>query len=281
MEGPDAENPKTNSGNYLEGYRIVGDKKEILPALRLFYPNDDNPGVMLLDLDKEGEAGFGVPDLIEPMQDNLNIEELLQENNLLELLFKEKKEQKRVPPKTKALFVEIARTKESSAELWETAPDENGWQVPIKYQNELKNNYNVSLVFAKPERSTDTTNGIYKQIKYLKKEWTAGQYRLPSIGRVVEYYQMKPLYNKRNLVQAEIDQLNAKRISLVFEDGGEDGGVIVPRSNKFIENLPIMIDYTEGNKRWRIKKDDHSKVFNKRKEISRSLEEKIGKSEEE
>ncbi len=264
----DNDNPENNESNYLEGYRVANGKKESLPALRLFYPNDGSPGIVAIDTDKEGEIGFGLPDLVEPVEEAVNAAEILKNDQLINLLFEEKKEEKRVPPKKKPLFVEIARIGDKSANIWETAPDEKGWAVPFRYQNELKNNYNIKLVFAKPEQSTNTANSFYKQIKYLKKEWVSGNHYQPSMGNVVEYYKMKPPYGKRNLVEAMVDEKNAKKLLLATEDGNEETIIIVARKNNFIEDDPARIDYTEGSKRWRIEREDSNPVFTKKKEIS-------------
>jgi hypothetical protein len=275
----DVEKPEDNDANYLEGYRLHDGKKESLPALRIVYMDELGQGALLLDVDKEGETGFGLPDLVEPVERPVTVADVLADTDLLDLLFTEKKSQKRVRPKAKSVFVEIARVNKKPVDVWEQAPDEKGWAVPFRYKNDLQSNYNAKLVFAKLEKSTDPAAGFYKQIKYLKKEWISGNNRyLPSLGNVVEYYRMKPPYHERNLVHAQVlQQEDTKKVSLVLKDEGTEQTLIVlPGTNRLIEDLPIMIEYTEGQKRWRIQRDEQSKTFTRRKEVSTSKKNSTG-----
>jgi hypothetical protein len=275
----DVEKPENNDVDYLEGYRITDGKRESLPAIRIVYIDELGRGAALLDIDKEGETGFGLPDLIEPITEPLSVADVLTDNDLLDLLFAEKKSQKRVRPKPKPVFVEIARVNKKSIDVWEQSRDAKGWTVPFRYKNDLHSNYNVKLVFAKLEKSTDPAAGFYKQIKYLKKEWTSGNNRyMPSLGNVVEYYRMKPPYQERNLVHAQVLQTeDTKKVSLVLKDGGiEQVFVVLPHNNKLIEDLPIMIEFTEGQKRWRIQRDEQSSAFTRRKEVSPAKKNSVG-----
>lgn len=272
-----ADNPENNQGNYFEGHRVVEGKKESLPAIRIFCLSNEEFCVLLLDADKEGMVGFGLPDAVEPIRRVASVTELAGNLTLMDQLFQEKKESSRIPPKKKPIFVEIAKVAGTESSTWEESPTKDGWQVPFQYKNQLQNNYNIKLVFQKPELSSETVSGMDKQIKYFKKEWTQGSKYTPSIGNVIEYYPVKPPYNKRNLLEARVNYGdNTKKINLVFNDGTEENGVVIPKENRFIENDPAMIDYTEGSKRWRIRKDDGSKVFNKRKGMPLSLGENTG-----
>lgn len=275
----DVEKPENNDADYLEGYRISDGKKESLPAFRVVYIEELGRGAFLLDVDKEGETGFGLPDLVDPIADPLTVADVLADTDLLDLVFAEKKSQKRVRPKPKPVFVEIARVNKKPVDMWEQAPDEKGWAIPFRYKNDIQSNYNVKLVFAKLEKSTDPASGFYKQIKYLKKEWVSGGNRyIPSFGQVVEYYRMKPPYHERNLVHAQVlQQEDTKKLSLVLKDEGvEQIFIVLPGNNKLIEELPVMIEYTEGQKRWRIQRDENSKVFTRRKEVSSAKKNSVG-----
>ncbi len=265
-----AEKPEDNDANYLEGYRISDDKKESLPALRMVYIEELGRGALLVDADKEGETGFGLPDLVEPLQGSVSANELLTDSDLLNILFMEKKSEKRVRPKAKPIFVEIARLGKKPLDLWENAPTGEGWRVPFRYKNETQNNYNVKIVFAKPEKGTDPASNLYKQIKYVKKEWVAGDRYNPSLGQVVEYYRVKPPYNEKNIMQAQVlHNENTQKVSLVLKDEGTEKIIILlPGANKFIEDVPGIIEFTEGQKRWRIQKDENSNSYMKRKEVS-------------
>lgn len=259
-----ADKPDDNYGDYIEIYRIAGNRPESWPAVRLFILNDRGKGMMIIDTEKAGENGYGIPDMIELVTGPVDAKTLLKNDRLMNLIFMEKKNN-RVPPKQNPVFVEIARVGEGPKEYWEVAKDKNGWTVPVEYRNEQKSNYNIKLAFVKPSSKQDE---LYSQIKYVKKEWTLGGQTEPSIGRVVEYYKVNPPYNKRNLVEANVLYLeNTKKISLGFENGTQEIILVLPGQNKLIEDKPAMIDYSFGQKRWRIKRDDKSQVFMKKKEI--------------
>ena len=55
---------------------------------------------------------------------------------------------------------------------------------------------------------------------------------------------------------------------MVFEDGEPKTLLILPKKSAAIEDQPVMIEYSEGQKRWRLKRENNSDVFDKRKEVS-------------
>ena len=57
-------------------------------------------------------------------------------------------------------------------------------------------------------------------------------------------------------------------VFFIFEDGTVDTKIVSHVSNAVIENEPYAVEYTEGQKRWRLEKDKDSKVFNKKKEVA-------------
>lgn len=262
----DVDKPENNYGNYLEGYRVVNGKRESKPALRVFFLEEGGEGVMLIDSDKESESGFGLPDEVEPVNQLLNVNDVVTNEELMNFLFQEKKQQKRVPPKRKPVFMEIARIGEKSKDVWENAPGSEGWVIPFKYKNELQSNYNVKIVYAKPDPNQPPSP--YQTVKYLKREWTLNSRYDSSLGRVVEYYRLKEPYASKNFIEASVSQQNTKRVLLVSDDGVEEPVVVTPRPNRLIENQPVMIDYSEGQKRWRIMREGDDKIFKKRKAIS-------------
>lgn len=274
--GTEQEKPEDNFPDYLEGYRIAGGKRESLPILRIIYFDSNARGAFLLDTDREDETGFGLPDVVLGLTEPLEIADLLNDQSLLDAMFEEKKTEKRVPPKPKPVFVEIASVKQIDS--WEEAPTAEGWKVPFRYHNPLKNNYNVRLVFAKPEAETLPQPNTNKQLKYLKKEWVAGNRYLPSLGQVIEYYEMKPPYDQRIILQAQVvHQTDTKKVSLILKDGdAEQIFLVMPGLNKIIRDEPVMIEYTDGQKRWRLKRDSGGRIFNKRKEISPNVKNATG-----
>ena len=264
----DSEKPEDNEGNYLEGYRIINGKRESLPALRIIYLNDSERGVFLLDLDKEGETGFGLPDIVDPVNESVSVNDLMRDDELLDVLFKEKKEQKRVPPKKKPIRVEIAKIGPQATDLWENAPNPAGWTIPFRYKNALESNYNIKVVLARQDSGQQFLSTL-QEIKYIKKEWTLGSRYEPSMGKVVEYYRPKAPYNKRNLAEiAVLHNESTKKVYMVFEDGEPKTLLILPKKSAAIEDRPVMIEYSEGQKRWRLKRENNSDVFDKRKEVS-------------
>ena len=61
---------------------------------------------------------------------------------------------------------------------------------------------------------------------------------------------------------------NPKMVVFIFEDGTVDTKIITHVSNVVVEDEPYAVEYTEGQKRWRIEKDSGSNIFNKKKEVA-------------
>ena len=263
--------PKNSLGNYIEIFRMKQDgKKEQHPALKVFFPHGTETGVFVLDSDKEGDPGFGLPDFVETTRVS-SLRDIAQNQTLLSRLFVEKDRQERIKPNPKPVFAEIVRVGQPM-DMWEQASDSSGWKVAgLKYQNTLKNNYNVKINLSRDGKSTN--NGqppeIISSIEYIAKEWTGSDQYTPSTGQVVEYFKPKADFSSKNIVNARVSSReNPKRIVIEFEDGREDAGTVTAGSNKYIEDEPFAIEYTEGQTRWRIEKDQGSNVFNKKKQVA-------------
>ncbi|MEK7559813.1 MAG: hypothetical protein AAB522_00730, partial [Patescibacteria group bacterium] len=123
-------------------------------------------------------------------------------------------------------------------------------------------------------RDSNSNNGehppdIVTQIAYIAKEWTSSDQNTPSVGQVLEYFKPKADFAKKNITKAAVIHFeNTKKFVVDFEDGSEIIGIVTPGDNKYIEGEPFAIEYTEGQKRWRLEKDSGSNVFNKRKEVA-------------
>lgn len=273
----DTDKPENNKGNFVEGYRILAadngkEEKEIKPCLRIFYVNSDNSGVMVLDTDRQGEPGHGLPDVINGVYGLNSVSDIPNTNSLINILFKDKNENRRIPPKQKPITMEIVRAKEP-LNVWEDAPTPDGWVVPFKYKNELASNYNVKIVWDKIDHAKPFTG--LRKIKYFKLEWTGGNRYVPSVGAVVTYHHPKPEFTtvrEASIVYVE----DTKKIRIIIQDGTEVSAYLMFGENKFSEKDPVIIDFSEGEKRRRIMKED-SNVFNKRKEISTSLQDQTGR----
>ena len=265
--------PQDNKGNYIEGYRVIDGKQESKPALKIFFPAGGEGAVVLIDTDREGQdVGFGVPDILESVYGLTNVRDVIANGNLLATLFQERKNEKRVLPPHNLFKIEIARV-DQPIEPWEKSPDADGWIVPFKYVAVMGDNYNVRIKFRKPkftgEDATEAhAHSDFLEVEYIAKEYTkAGDRYTASPGQVIEYYRPKGEFTKK--VQAKVlYNDNTKKLSFGFENGDEINGVVTIGSNKFIEDKPYAISYTEGSKRFWIESSSSNGKFDKRKQVS-------------
>ncbi|MBI5140540.1 MAG: hypothetical protein HZA94_03800 [Candidatus Vogelbacteria bacterium] len=277
-----SDRPKDNGGNYIEGYRWNNGKRESLPCLKIFMiGTGDGSAVFVIDTKQEGQPGFGVPDFVEERDSSVSVMDLMRDKALIGRLFEVRPEQKRIPPKNPSVYVEIASA-DKPIDVWEAAPDKaKGWTVPFHYQNPLASNYNVRVEMSKPDLGTslDTSTdfSLSRTIKYIKKEWTNGDRFEASLGQVVEYYQAKTPYDKMSLVSVRVMASEDTRKLLITRDDGSTETVLVKSGqNKITEDRPIAILYTEGERRYVIKRSNGSKVFDKKRELSLTTPEKTG-----
>jgi hypothetical protein len=266
--------PQDNKGNYIEGYRVIDGKQESKPTLKIFFPSGGEGAVVLVDTDREGEAGFGVPDILQVASDIENVKDVINDGTLLATLFQEKKSEKRVLPPHNLFKIEISKV-DQPVDQWEKSTDPNGWIVPFKYVTMMGDNYNVRIKFKHQKidpsnpgyPNGDHEHSMFMEVEYIAKEYTkAGERYEASPGQVIEYYHPKGLFATKVQVKV-LEEDSTKKLSFEFEDGDEVVGVVPSGSNKFIEDKPYAISYTEGSKRWWIQSSDGSK-FDKRKQAS-------------
>ncbi len=260
-----SDRPENNIGNYIEAYRYNNGKKESRPCLKVFMPKSEKPNsVLVIDTKKEGDAGFGLPDFVEERSAPVNVNDLVRDQALIDRLFDSQKEKKRIPPKNISVYVEIAKS-ENPIDVWEKTKDiVKGFVVPFKYSNPLGSNYNIRIQ-------------LNKTITYFKKEWTNGNRFEPTLGEVVECYKAKPPYDKLKFISAKVvASEDTKRVLFTKEDGSTEEGFINPGKNRFIEDKPTAIFYSEGEKRYVIKRSSDSLTFDKKKELSTNVIEKTG-----
>jgi hypothetical protein len=192
------EQPQNNKGNYIEGYRVVDGKQESKPALKIFFPNTGYGAVVLIDIDREGDAGFGMPDILETVGGLENAQDVIRDGRLLATLFQDKKSEKRVLPPQNLFKIEISRT-DKPIDPWEKSADADGWIVPYKYASTTGENFNVRIKFKKVQMPADGAypdgdhaHSMYREIEYIAKEYTkAGKRYDASAGQVIEYYRPK------------------------------------------------------------------------------------------
>ncbi len=268
----DVDKPDTNQGNYIEGYRTLDGKREQYPTIKVFFPHNSNLGILVLDVDKAGRGpGYGLPDFVERVMIN-SISEIARNDQLLSRIFEDREKRIRTRPPEKPILVEIVRVGQPM-DVWQQAPDAAGWMVPVRFQNDVRNNYNVRVKLARPSHADDPTipPDAASSVEWVAREWTNGDNFTPSIGAVVEYFRTKPPYDQSNITKLQVIHWEStKKILLEFADGSVEQGNIAPDKNKYILDEPFAVEYTEGQKRWRIEKDAGSAVFNKRKEITKS-----------
>jgi hypothetical protein len=265
--------PQTNKGNYIEGYRVIDGKQESKPALKIFFPTGGYGAVVLIDTDREGrDAGFGLPDILESVSDIQNVQDVIRDGNLLATLFADKKKDNRTLPPHNLFKIEISRT-DTPIDPWEKSAEADGWIVPYKYVTAMGDNFNVRIKFKKMQMPTDGADADhehsqYRQIEYIAKEYTkAGKRYDPSAGQVIEYYRPKGEFAKK--VQAKVDEYsNTRKLIFEFEDGSEISGLVTPGENKFIEDKPYAKSYTEGTQRWWIESSASNGKYDKRKKVS-------------
>lgn len=255
----DADNPRDNKIDYIEGTRLeVADngniKRESKPSLKLFVPGNGYNSVLVIDKDKEGQIGFSLPDFVEQTS-RVDSGQSLMNDSVLSKLFYEQESQKRVPPKDPPpVMLEIARVGQTKVDIWET--NANGWTAPMKYKNDRADNYSVEVKLKGSEKE-DFDHSAAKQMEYFRKTWD-------STGKVVEYIYPKPPYNQANLSQVTV---YGKDIRLVNIDGEVTEGVITSGTNKFLQDKPHQISYTQAEKRWMIKDEDGDGKYEKKREI--------------
>lgn len=256
------EKPKDNYGNYMEVFRLRDDgTEESAPALKAFLDERGKDAVVVLDKDREGDIGFGLPDEVEKISEN----DILS-SNMISKIFPDKKNHRRIKPQKPPQRVEIARVGEA-VDVWEKAKSGAGWQVPFSYKMEPnRDNFNVYIEFYKEKERRFKKNR--KKIMYIKKQWTSGNRYKPSPGNVVEYFKPKPPYNEELIMAEVLHNEDTKKLRFLFPNGTEKIGFITPGSNIFIKDKPEAIAFTLGEKRWFIFDEDGDGVYEKRKQVS-------------
>ncbi len=278
---------KTVANEYVEATRVVLKRgsaddfaaiaRESLPALKIFSSANQRLNVVVGDEDKENEIGFGKPDFVEAASGIQNGHDFyLHRKDLISRLFKtpavKGPRPKRDPPR-----VEIARVSGTTTDIdsrWQKSPSPAGWSVPIEYANGNRDNYNVKIRF---KDGGDSGNGGRK-VEYIVKEWhSTGDHFKPSAGAVVEYYRPKPPYDRNDILEAKVLREESTKKLTVTRLGEQTVTGFVYKSNIFTADEPEMIDYTYGNRRFRIAdRAGNDGIYESRKEISRPTDSKTG-----
>jgi hypothetical protein len=263
--------PMENGSSYIEGYRIVNGSKETAPCIKVFFPNGGTAAIVLLDADREGEPGFGVPDVLEQLS-LLNSEDIIRDDGILHAIFPEKKALKRQAPPSQVFKIEISRIGMTS--VWEKAPNSTGFDVPFRYKDLLEDNYNIRIKLNDPDVDPNDPQAVakaladYRTIQYIAKEYTKnGDRYAASQGAVIEYFHPKAPYDTKVKAKVEEDD-DTKKVQIIFPDGTIIEGLIAPGLNKFIEGTPYAKSFNEGTKRWLIEKSTGTGVYDQRRLVS-------------
>src|SRR5208282_368962 len=242
------------------------------PALKIFFPPSGGAAVVLIDVDREGEPGFGLPDIIEKVYSLTSVQDIIRQGTLVDALFQEKSAQKdRTVPPIEVFKIEIAKV-DQPINVWEKAPTDVGYIVPFKYVTATGDNYNVRIKFKAPKITSDSeaeahAHSEYMMVEYIEKEYTtAGNRYQASQGAVTEYYRPKKEF--AGLVKAQVVyEDDTKKLDFIFPDGNEITGFVTSGENKFIESTPYAKAYAEGGKRFWIETSGGT-VYDKRKHVS-------------
>lgn len=266
----DGTQPKDNSGDYVEIYRVVDGKKESIPTVRGFMLS--GRVIAVIDADEEaGKSGFGIPDFVEELS-----EDQVLSNDLFAKLYPSNKKYLKTMPAQKPLFVEIVRSNSAKYSEWEAAPSSQGWTIPLAYKVEPgKLNFNVKFLLK------DSSNYESVLIQYILKEYTkAGDRHQAAVGNVVEYFKSKAPFDKDITDAFVMEDENTRKISITTLDGEERTGVIPAGNNAFTQDRPYMIAYTLAGKRYLIRDENGDGIYEGRREVALPQTDNTGSYEE-
>lgn len=271
--------PRDNQLHYLEATRVINSfdkdgniiatERESKPALRVFTSASDSLDIVVLDKDRDGELGFGLPDVVLKLAGNLVSGKDLYINHqpLLAKLFEEKVKDRRkllAPAPPQKFEVVEAGTK---VDPWDKSPHPKGWGIPHDYKSGKKDNYKVEVVL-KPKKKGDDSQT--REIDFIAKIYHSASNELqPVKGEVVEYYLPQAPYNEKNVLEVKVDWSNKKKLSIERDGQPNVTAIVTPGKNLFTGERPVAIDFSDGDTRYRIVDRNKSGVYMYRKEISK------------
>lgn len=234
---------------------------EMLPAIRGFLPSGgSNVKVFLIDYDKEGEAGHGVPDKVESALVTItSARELFDlvglRDRILAQAYQRKdgidrtRPERRRPPEV-PIYVAIARTGEVSVDVWE----DGAWSVPFSYQELRATN---EITYAKdPQNLPPAHPGtVLKRIDRFVRA-----YLRDNKAVAVEYRKPKDEYSARDIENAYAfpETVRIRRKGQLELEGAME----------YFAGRIVQIDYAFGGKWTRIVDEDGDGKFEKRREIT-------------
>ncbi len=81
------DNPDNNQVDLIEVYRYKDGIKESKPVIRIFFSSDRQYQILVLDMHKEGESGFGLPDFVETITGIDSVEDAMESGFLTSVSF--------------------------------------------------------------------------------------------------------------------------------------------------------------------------------------------------
>ena len=265
MVREDEEIPETNQVQYVEIYRVEFEvqpdgtytilSRESKPALKGFMSKYSNQiDVLVIDTDREGDWGWGTPDVITRVSGVREGRDLYLyprwRSDVLDKLFQKAldraSEREKLRPKP-TLPVEIVYRKGFRFDVWEACP-ESGCVVPYDYKS---HDWDAKIIFVEGTESEEL-----KQIEWFVKEYS-------SVRKVIEYYEPLPEFAGRDIREA-IGYSNYWKVRRAGQPTVEGDLEL------FAISTPKMIDYTDpGNpkKTWRLMDEDGDGIFEKRRAL--------------
>ena len=251
--------PDDDTIHYLEIFRKRDSGElEPKPAVRGFVgAQSSKVGVFLVDYDREGEPGYGVPDDVKQVGDVLTAQDVVASVSLraiLDSLYQSpealdaKRPERKKPPET-VIFTAIVRMGEVSLDLWE----QGEWKVPFEYRTMSQS---LRFEFGKPPlKRPPPGHEKLKQIKMMVRE-----YRRDGSIVVVERWSPKKEYASRDISDASAysDTMRIRR-----KGGSEQTGEI-----DFFAERVKEVDYFFGGRWFRMDEEKGDGVFKRRREIS-------------
>ncbi|MBI4441081.1 hypothetical protein HY639_02855 [Candidatus Woesearchaeota archaeon] len=240
----DADSPRDHKPDYLEVYRL-GEKT---PAIKIFHSTSSNSlDVAVVDVDKEGERGHGVPDEVLTVWYITRASDVYDNyKHLLAKLFQEKKKLERVKPLEREMDVQIVPVGDLKDDAWEY-DTVKGFSVPLEYQDKDAKNYTLAYKFL--PKTKDTPDGREHELAWVAKRWKVSNSPADVVGRVVTYHKVLPAY-KSGIIGIGLD-----RHRLTMTRSGQPD--VTGLDSLFIEREPYKITYDWGASRWIIEDRDN------------------------
>ena len=230
--------------------------REDRPAIRGFMTTSSKRvDLLVVDIDRQGTAGYGVPDIIKKITGITTGRDLyLKHRSMLrDYLFQRAIEEAQrhefyIPEHSQEL--QIVYRGQVDVKVWEDCPAE-GCQVPYDY---LDHPWMAGLVF-----TDDTADGDVevKQILYFTRQFS-------SVRQVTEYYKPLPDYAGR-------DVLRALAMGHSWEVWVRGKPVVEGGLEIFAQPHPYMVEYTDpadDSLIWRLVDDDGDGQFDRRRAVA-------------